>query len=88
MIGWIVLAVVVVSLLVPGLAVRAVLRRLPALQRVQIDLQRRLIEAQKIGERADGLREEAEILQAKIAITQARITTITAKARKKEQTAG
>jgi hypothetical protein len=87
-IGWIVLALVVGSLLVLALAARATARRLPALQRAQADLQKRVGEAQALQERLVAVQDRQADLQARIALVQHRIGIIKGRLAKKRQTAG
>ena len=79
MVLWIVLAVVVLALLVLATAVRAVLTRLPALQRAGLALQRRQGEADELIRGADVLQQRLAALQEQAETAQRRLTVIQAK---------
>jgi hypothetical protein len=86
-IGWIVLAVIVVSVGVLALAARSVVRRLPALQQAQADLQGRVADVERLQERLGGLQGQSAVLQEKVVLVQARLADISAKRVKKGQEA-
>jgi cytochrome c oxidase assembly factor CtaG len=87
MIGWIVLAIVVVSLLVLGVAIRTVTRRLTALRQEQSTLQLRLAQTRRLQERALDVQQRSLLLQEKVALVQHRVGIIKAR-RAARQVAG
>jgi hypothetical protein len=82
MLWWIVLGVVVAGLLVPALAVVAVLRRLPRLGRALGATRRHQAMAVDLRESAERLRSRMLTLQARADQAQQRIATIAAKSNK------
>jgi hypothetical protein len=87
-VGWIVLGIVVGSLLVLALALRATASRLPALQRAQADLQKRVGQAQVHQARLLDVQERQADMQTRIALVQHRIGIIKGRLAKKRQSAG
>jgi hypothetical protein len=87
-VGWIVLGIVVGSLLVLALALRMTARRLPALQRAQADLQKRVGQAQALQVRLLDVQERQADLQKRIALVQHRIGIIKGRLAKKQRAAG
>jgi hypothetical protein len=87
-IGWIVLALVVGSLLVLALAARATASRLPGLKQAQADLQKRAVEAQALQERLAGVQQRQADMEKRIALVHQRVGLITGKLPKKRQKAG
>lgn len=88
MIGWIVLAIVVGSLLVLALAARATAGRLAGLKQAQADLQKRAVEAQALQERLVDVQAQQADMQKRIALVQHRIGIIKGRLAKKGQSAG
>jgi len=87
-IGWIVLAIVLGSLLVLALAVRATASRLPGLRQAQADLQKRAVEAQALQERLADVEQRQADMQKRLALVQHRIGIIRGRLAKKGKSAG
>ena len=87
MIGWIVLAIVVLSVGVLAFAARSVARRMPALQQAQVDLQTRVADAQLLQERLADLQGQSVTLQEKVTLVQQRMAIIKDRRAEKAQEA-
>jgi hypothetical protein len=87
-IGWIVLAIVVVSVAVLALGARATARRLPALRQAQADLQVRVQEAEALQELLADVQKRQAAMQDKLALVQHRIGIIKGRLAKKGKKAG
>jgi uncharacterized membrane-anchored protein YhcB (DUF1043 family) len=87
-IGWVVLGIVVGSLLVLALAVRATASRLPGLKQAQADLQKRAGEAQALQVRLADVQARQADMQKQLALIQHRIGIIKGRLAKKRQSAG
>lgn len=88
MIGWIVLAIVVVSLTVLAVAARSVTRRLPGMRQAQAELQARVVDAERLQERLADLQGQSGQMRDRIALVQQRVGTIKARRAEKGQAAG
>jgi hypothetical protein len=76
---WIVLAVVLFALVVPVLAVRPVLARLPGLHRAALALLRRQAQVEALASSAEALQDRLLTLQRQAELAQQRLTLIKAK---------
>jgi len=86
-IGWIVLAIIVLSVGALAFAARSVARRMPAFQQAQADLQARVADAQLLQERLADLQGQSVMLQEKVAKVQQRMAIIKDRRAEKAQEA-